>query len=322
MIAKCPNCQREYSIDEARIPGEGATARCNGCGHRFRVEPPPGREEMACPKCGTRQAPGPECIRCGVVFGKITDQADAALLAGALHDAGGREGTRDPGPIQAGATVDVVPPGHADGAGFSIGSAVKFGWAKAWEHLGFFIGFLILGGLLVLLPGFMADLADKHAPAVTRFLFRTVAIVFEAAVTMGFIQASLKVHDGDKPQLSNLLDCLPLFFKYFFSTLLYGLIVLGGIILLVVPGIIWSIKYSFYGYFIVDQGQGPLEALKSSARITSGAKMDIFLLGLALLAVNALGALALLVGLFVTIPLSIVAFAYTFRRLTALRGAL
>lgn len=320
MTVKCPQCGREYGIEGARIPGGGAMARCNGCGHRFRVEPPQGREEMTCPKCGTRQALGEECIQCGVVFVKVREQTDPAMAAGLLEDAAMREGMVDHAPIQAGPSRDEVSTGHGDEAGFSIGSALKFGWVRAREYLGFFIGFLIVGSILVLVPDYMADLADERAPLITRILFRAVAIVFETAVTMGFIKVSLSVHDGEKPQLVNLLDGLPFFFRYFFSSLLYALIVLCGIVLLVVPGIIWSIKFCFYGYFVVDRGQGPVQALKSSAGITAGFKMDIFLLGVALVAVNALGVLALLVGLFVTIPLSMVAFAYTFRRLTALRG--
>lgn len=267
-----------------------------------------------------RQVPGEECIQCGVVFVKIGDQAGPAVPAGLLGDTGGGEGPVVPAPAQVGPSRTGVSTGHGDEAPFSIGSALRFGWAGAWGHLGFFIGFLIAGSILVLLPDSMADLADERAPLVTRVLFRAVAIVFQTAVTMGFIKVSLSVHDGEKPQLANLLDGLPFFFKYFFSSLLYALIVLCGLILLVVPGIIWSTKFVFYGYFLVDKGQGPVQALKSSAGITADFKMDIFLLGVALLAVNALGALALLVGLFVTIPLSMVAVAYTFRRLTALHA--
>ncbi len=317
MTVKCPQCGREYGIEEARIPGDGVTARCSGCGHRFKVDPPRGREEMTCPKCGTRQARGEECIQCGVVFVKIRDHMDPAMTAGVREGAGGAEGMMPIAPIQAGPSKTGLRYGHGDEPPFSIGSAVKFGWARAREHMVFFIGFLIVGSLLVLLPDTMADLADERAPVVTRVLFRAVAIVFETVVTMGFIKVSLSVHDGERPQLSNLLDGLPFFFRYFFASLFYALIVLCGLVLFVVPGIIWSIKFCFYGYFVVDRGQGPIQALKSSAGITSGYKMDIFLLGLALLAVNALGVLALLMGLFVTVPLSMVAIAYTFRRLAA-----
>lgn len=318
MIVKCPDCQGETSIDEPVIPGGGYTARCAVCGHPLMLGAPAEAGETTVPECGASRASGVEPAQCGAAFGKVRNDTDASLPPGASQNDVSREANQFPASIRTG-VAEAVPTGRGDGADFSIGSAVRFGWAMAREHLTFYIGFMIAGGILVFLPGYMAGMADRHAPVITRFLFHAVATVLEAAVTMGFIRASLRVTDGDKPQLSNLLDCIPLFLKYFFSTLLYFLIILGGLLLLVVPGIIWSIKFSFYGYFIVDQAQGPLKALKSSARITAGAKMKIFLLGLALLAINALGALALVVGLFVTVPLSMVAFAYAFRKLEAPR---
>lgn len=132
---------------------------------------------------------------------------------------------------------------------------------------------------------------------------------------MGCIKVGLRVCDGEKPDLSNLLDCLPLFFKYSFATLLYGLIVFAGLLLFIIPGMVWAIRYMFFAYFIVDAGKGPWESLKSSAAITRNVKLDLFLLALALMGINVLGLLALGVGLFVTIPLSLVASAYVFRGL-------
>jgi len=40
---------------------------------------------MICPKCGADQDPAPECIRCGVIFGKIRDKPGAVPRAGALR---------------------------------------------------------------------------------------------------------------------------------------------------------------------------------------------------------------------------------------------
>ena len=61
---------------------------------------------------------------------------------------------------------------------------------------------------------------------------------------------------------------------------------------------------------------GPIEALKASSRATMGSKWDLFLFGLLLGLMNFAGVLLFLVGLFVTIPISMVACAYVYRRLT------
>jgi len=91
------------------------------------------------------------------------------------------------------------------------------------------------------------------------------------------------------------------------GTIIYGLIVCAGLLLLIVPGIIWALKYSLYGYFVIDRNMGPLEALKASAEATEGAKGELFSLALLLFGVQILGLICLCVGLLFTIPLALVA---------------
>ncbi|MEA3324508.1 MAG: hypothetical protein U9Q37_05135 [Euryarchaeota archaeon] len=59
--------------------------------------------------------------------------------------------------------------------------------------------------------------------------------------------------------------------------ILYGFIVVGGLILLTIPGIIWAIKFQFFDYLIVDKGLGPIDALEKSSEITRGVKWDLFI---------------------------------------------
>ena len=134
---------------------------------------------------------------------------------------------------------------------------------------------------------------------------------------MGLIKIALRFCDKEKGEFAELFSCFPLFFKYLFGSILCMLIVLGGMILLIIPGIIWSIKFQFFTYFIIDKGLGPIEALKRSSAITKGAKWDLFIFGLLLGLINLLGALCLLVGLFATIPTTIVAMAFVYRKLLA-----
>jgi uncharacterized membrane protein len=76
------------------------------------------------------------------------------------------------------------------------------------------------------------------------------------------------------------------------------------------------VKFSLFPYFIVDRRLGPIEALKASGIATMGAKVDLFLFGLLLSLINIAGFLCLIVGLFATIPTSLVAYAYVFRQLS------
>ena len=51
--------------------------------------------------------------------------------------------------------------------------------------------------------------------------------------------------------------------------------------------------------------------------ITEGAKGNLFVFGIALFVVNVLGMLALGLGLFVTIPMAMIAKAFIYRRLSS-----
>ena len=90
---------------------------------------------------------------------------------------------------------------------------------------------------------------------------------------------------------------------------------MAGFILLIVPGIIWAIKYQFAQYLVIDKGYKPIEAIKKSGQITKDAKWSLLLLGLLSGLINVLGAIALVVGLFATVPTTMVAKAFVYRKL-------
>ncbi len=60
-----------------------------------------------------------------------------------------------------------------------------------------------------------------------------------------------------------------------------------------------------------------IEAFKESGRITEGSKWNLFFLALIFLLIVGIGALVLLVGLFVAIPIIIVAWAYVYKKLSS-----
>ena len=139
----------------------------------------------------------------------------------------------------------------------------------------------------------------------------------QTLISIGVIKTSLKLAGGEKGNLRDLYLGYPLFLRYLGASILYSLMVLAGTLLLIVPGIIWSIQFQFYGYLIVDQGLGPIEALKRSSAMTKGAKGDLFLYGLLALCIVLAGALCLFVGLFAAIPTVIIATAFVYRKLLA-----
>jgi uncharacterized membrane protein len=197
---------------------------------------------------------------------------------------------------------------------FVISEAVQFGWDTTKSNIGFFIGLLIVVGLIEYVPDTIAAIIEADAPVLS-IIIQIASFVLSAIIVMGVIKICLRFCDGEKGEFSDLFSCYPLFFKYLVGSILYGLIVAVGLILLIIPGIIWAIKFQFFDYLIVDKGLGPIDALEKSSEITRGVKWDLFLFAILLGIINLMGFLCLLVGLFVTIPITIVAMAFVYREL-------
>jgi len=197
---------------------------------------------------------------------------------------------------------------------FVISEALQFGWDTTKSNIGFFIGLLIVAGLIQYIPDIVAEIIEADAPDMS-LIIRIASFVLSMIIVMGVIKICLRFCDGAKGEFSDLFSCYPLFFKYLVGSILYGLIVVVGLILLIIPGIVWAIKFYFFDYLIVDKGLGPVDALEKSSEITRGVKWDLFAFGILLVIINMLGFLCLVVGLFVTIPVTMVAIAFAYRKL-------
>src|SRR4030042_562947 len=93
--------------------------------------------------------------------------------------------------------------------------------------------------------------------------------------------------------------------------------VLGSFITGVVNWVVTaSITLGFVNDIIVDKKMG-IDSLSKSWQMTKGVKLNLFLFWILLALINIAGALLLLVGLFITVPLSMVATAYVYRKLVS-----
>ena len=197
---------------------------------------------------------------------------------------------------------------------FSKKEAIKFGWKTMKGNLGFFIVLLIILFLISFIPNQISEkLKDDYS--VLSFITTIIGWILNTIVSLGIIKIALRFVNNEKGELSDLFSQYYLFFKYVLASIVYNLIVFVGLILLIIPGIIWGIRYQFFVYFLVDKKTGPMEALKKSSEITKGAKWNLFLFGILLGLINTAGFLCLLFGLFATIPTTMIAQAFVYRKL-------
>jgi uncharacterized membrane protein len=198
---------------------------------------------------------------------------------------------------------------------FSKLEAIKFGFEAAKSQYKFFIPMLLVATLINFIPGFINDNLLRDGAQIIKAIVGIAGWIVSMLISLGMIKISLNYLDHKKLELAELFMHYKLLFSYWAGSILYGLIVFAGLLLLIVPGIIWMVKLQFYSYLIIDRGLGPIEALKQSWNMTKGVKLDLFLFGLLAGVINLLGVLALLVGLFWTLPTTMIATAYIYRKL-------
>lgn len=201
-------------------------------------------------------------------------------------------------------------------AAFSKREAVRFGWETATRNLGFFVLVLIIVGAVSAAPGMLQAIGGAQLRLFS-ILAQIGFFVVGQVVSMGLTRISLRFVDNQKPEVADLFSTLPLFFNYLGAGIFYSVVVTAGLILFVVPGVIWAIKYSQYGFLVVDKGATPVEALRRSGELTRGVKWNMFVLGLITIGILVLGVVALFVGLFVAFPTILVAWAFVYRKLLA-----
>lgn len=214
----------------------------------------------------------------------------------------------------------------------TIADSLSQGWQKTKANLSILISSVLVLALISIvfstvrnILGNTVKTGDLSEPNLSLLVFFSIVslviFVVETAVqnltSIGFTKIQLNILDNKKPKVSDLFKAHGLFWQYLATSILVGLIVLGGLLLLIVPGIIWLLKYQFAMPLVVDKKLDITEAIRTSGEMTKGHKGWLFGLAIVLMLVNIVGALLLLVGLLVTVPLTAMTYIYVYRQLSA-----
>jgi uncharacterized membrane protein len=192
---------------------------------------------------------------------------------------------------------------------FSIRAVLKEGWELTKVNMGFlFVYQIILYVISILLSG--NEGGWKMAPL---YILGYIIVILGK---MGLYQSILMMTTGNKPGFDQFYRNWPQFFSWVVAGILFGLMFVIGLILLIVPGCYVLARYGLFPFFILDKQLGPLEALKQAGEATEGVRGQLFLLFLACLAVNIVGMLFFLIGLLITVPITLLALATVYRKLT------
>ena len=280
-------------------------------------------DKMKCPKCGYDNKDDASCC----------DLCKEVLGPGAVRTGAVPGFTRPTWEKSAKKTKPVI------GTQLSGKEAMSFGWNTFWDNIGVFVGASII---MVLISG-AGSLVQKMTDSFPGVLIVVLFYYVNFALGLGLAKICLEIVDGEEAVFSDLFSQFSKSLPYTIATVLimlivatsiglstFGIIGIGKMIglqplvyllvfltVLVVVSIIlvFSLRFYFISYLIVDTDIDAFSSIKESYNLTKGTLTELsnFLLLMAL--VNIAGALCFGIGLLATIPASKIATAHFYRQL-------
>lgn len=142
-----------------------------------------------------------------------------------------------------------------------------------------------------------------------------VFLIIFAVIEVGFVKACLALHAGSVPVFADAFRDVSLGLKFLAGQILYGLIILAGLVLLVIPGLYLGARYTFVGFCQLEGQESLRGSFAQSALLSTGNMAPLMAIIGSLLLFNVIGACLLGVGLLVTIPLSVLTMTAVYKQL-------
>jgi len=144
------------------------------------------------------------------------------------------------------------------------------------------------------------------------------SVLTQGPMQAGFHIACMRKLVRGRTEIGDLFQGFNYFVAAFVSALLISVFAFVGFLLCIIPGFLVMAAYMFTYLFIVDKRLEFWPAMEASHAVVKQDYLGfvLFMLGLGLL--NFVGVLCCIVGLFVTIPISMMAITIAYRELVGL----
>jgi uncharacterized membrane protein len=183
-----------------------------------------------------------------------------------------------------------------------VGSVYSFGWERMKKlFLDLFLITIIVG--VVWIPFSMITSLDGQETAggvILRIFALGYLLLLFDPIDYGSAFVFLKSVRSEQFEVKDIFSAFENFEKYLnvvLAELLKAAIIAIGVVLLVVPGIIFACKLAFVKYLVLDRKMDPVEAVKESWEMTKGHAGKIFLMGLLAVPIAIAGLICFGVGI-------------------------
>ena len=196
-----------------------------------------------------------------------------------------------------------------------VGSSYSNGWRRLWKH---FLVLFLIGIIYVLIssvssvfdPDLIVGLGGGYGVAAAAGIFSLAyGILLTGPIGYGVSFAYLKAARDDPLDIKDMFEVFRNYWNAVLASLLVGVIIGIGFVLLIVPGIIFACKLAFTPYLVVDRKMQVIEAVKESWRMTGGHAWKVFLIGLLSIPIGIAGLICFGVGIIIAIMWVSLAFA-------------
>lgn len=192
------------------------------------------------------------------------------------------------------------------------GSSYSVGWKVLWAS---FVELLVISIVYMILTG-PVSVVQWKIDSIEWFLVPlalfgiTYGIFVAGPIQYGAKWVFLKAVRGERIEVRDIFVVFQRnYWNVVIANVVVGIIVGLGIVMLIVPGIIFACRLAFVPYLVVDREMDVMDALRVSWDMTRGYGWQIFFMGLLAIPVVLLGLICLFVGVFVSVMWISVAFA-------------
>ena len=197
------------------------------------------------------------------------------------------------------ATSYATTPGHLD-----IGSCFTRAWHTLNEQPAVIIGSAAVVLLIMLALGFIP------------FVGLLAGLFVNGPLFAGLMFVYLRCMRHQPVAIQDVFYAFgPRYLPLLVVNLVYGLLVVLGVLLCIVPGVYLAVAWMFATPLVLDRGMEFWPAMEESRRLAHPLWFPLFGLQLLGALLSVVGGLACLVGLFVTAPISVMAMLYAYEDL-------
>ena len=288
--------------------------KCNACGQVLQVGDQLAGQLVACPKCGNQQAaPG----------GSGMPPVDfSPPFSGNPYEApsfnDSNYGSASSGPVDSGTMTPVQ---------FDVGSLFSYCFELWKRHLGLLVGIVAVGfgismahtfidlGLTAVIENVNDDVARLVVLAVKIVLaFGVYALGF--LLQIGQVKICLKLLRGEPADFGMLFKFGDVMLPVFGVSILMGMAMFVGFLLLIIPGLLIALFFWPTYYFVLDRKAGVFESFSAVLPFTKVNVLNSFVIFLIATAINILGLLACCVGVLFSMPLAMLVIAGAYLAMT------